>query len=107
MEGVIKSMKLIDVLIYVKLCVNRAYGHFSVPLNIFSTVITLAILLKLNNASMWISVFMGFLVFGLLLLIGIIDLKMGVYSRENSIQNIYNPELQIILQQQNKVYKKK
>jgi hypothetical protein len=90
-------MKLIDRLLYVKLYVNQAYGHMNVPLNIFNTTLTLAVLLKLGNVSMWYSVGIGLFAFLFMLVLGYFIVKTGVTAREQSINNQYNPELQALL----------
>jgi hypothetical protein len=87
----------VDSLLYCKLFVNQAYGTLSVPLNIFNTTLTLAVLLKLNNISMWIGLAVGITVLVCLLIFGYILVKYGIVAREQSIVNRYNPELQVLL----------
>lgn len=91
-------MSFVDSLIYLKLCVNRAYTHFSVPISIVNLVLLLSVWFKLNDMSMWTSVAFGIIVLIFFGVVGHYDLKMGIFKREQSLQNLHNPEIMRLLE---------
>lgn len=97
-----EEVNVIDFFLYVKLCVNRAYSHFSMPVSVLNTTMLIAVLLKLNNVSMWTSACIGFGAFCFFLLLGYFDVKYGLFAREQSISNRYNPEMQQLLSRREK-----
>ena len=89
---------MIDKLIYLKFCWNRAWGHINVPLSIIEKAMLLAVFLKVYGISSWVAVTVSAVLMSLLvLLVGHLDVKWGVASMETSILNRYNPELQNIM----------
>lgn len=89
--------RLVDWLIHVKFAINRAFSHVAIALTLFNTTATLAILLKLNDMSMWTSVVIGASSFIVLYVVGSLDMHFGVFSRERSKDNQFNPEIQKLI----------
>lgn len=89
---------IIERILYVKLCYDRAYDHINIPISIFDKLIMLSIFLKVFEIeNYWVLALVGLVGIASMILLGHIDLKLGILSKETSIRNRYNPEIQRLL----------
>jgi hypothetical protein len=89
---------MIEKILYLKFCWNRALSHLNIPLSVVSHIMTLAIFLKLFG--LYSNTIVLLCTIGLsssLLIVGHFDIKMGIAEKETSISNKYNPEIQRLL----------
>jgi len=89
---------LIDRLLYLKLCWNRANSHLALPLGIIDKMAIVTLLFKAFNINYWwiLGVFFAVLIL-VFFILGHYDVKFNILARENSLGNKYNPEIQRLL----------
>ena len=84
--------------LYFKLCWNRSYSHLSIPLQIVDKVMMIAIFLKVFNIVNYFAIGVIVSIYvAIMVVLGHFDLKHGIASKETSLRNKYNPEIQEIL----------
>ena len=81
----------------IKMYWNRANSHLAIPLSIIEKLVLVFAGLRLLNLPIKYSIFLT-IVFGTLLIFailfaGYLDVKFGLYSKENSLNNEQNKEL--------------
>lgn len=93
-----ETKKVIDKILYWKLCLARTNGHIGVPLAIAGHTIQILILLKLYEIANWMLVTtLFFAVLLSMIILGHVDIKKGIINAEMSLSNKYNPEIQRII----------
>ena len=90
-------MSLSDKLLKMKLYQMRAQSHTGYIITALSLAVTLATYLKVSNISAWYGVAIFLVIVLVNLLIGYLDVKHDVFSKEISLNNKYNPEMQELL----------
>ena len=68
-------------------------------MSVANSVMLLGLLLKNSDISIWYSVVVGSIFLFLSIVVGHYDLKKGIYEKENSLANKYNPEIVKLLNQ--------
>lgn len=86
---------MINLLLYLKLCLQRANSHISIPLGLLDKGLLLAVLFKVYGFNGWYVVASVVLIsFMFMVFFGHIDIRYGVMEKEVSLHNKYNPEIQ-------------
>lgn len=94
---------MIDRLLYLKLCFNRAASHIGVLLSIIEKVILLGIWIAVLDLPFgWLPYAFGAVLVIAMLWAGHLDLKHRIMDREVSLANRYNPEIQTLIRKYRK-----
>lgn len=97
-----KLERIISKYVYIKLCFQRSFSHLNVPFQVFNFLMLVSVWIKLyfdGKISYIVIPILGCVIIISLFVIGHIDLRMNVMSKELSLANKYNPEIQKILEQ--------
>ena len=90
-------MKLKVSYLKLKMYWNRANSHLAIPLSIVEKVILVFTGLRLLNyqvkTSIYLTILFGSLLIIAILFAGYLDVKFGLYLKENSLNNQQNKEL--------------
>lgn len=90
---------MIQKYLYLRLCINTAFGHLQVPLTVMDKVLTLGIFLKVFGLNVqWIMTTVGVVGVVLLIYFGHLMVRYKVVERDNSLSQTYNKEFQEILE---------
>jgi len=89
---------MIDSYIKYKIAWSRAYSHISPVLTIFNSLSMLILLMKSFGlfSPITLSLAVLLLVPGMVV-VGLFDMKAGIYDMEQSLMNTHNPELRRLL----------
>lgn len=93
-----RALNILDAYLYLKICWGQAWGHLSMPIILIDKILTAGIFLKVfgfNNY--WILLVAGIFIVIFMLFAGHIIVRKGILSRETSMGNYYNPEIQKLL----------
>ena len=94
----INKTKLIQEYLYTKLCYARSSGHIEPLLALVNRVMLLAIFLNVFELDNYYILGVVAVVYVyVVLMVGHYDIKKGVNSKEISLQNKYNPEIQKLI----------
>jgi hypothetical protein len=98
-------LKIYNMLVWfikIKMYWNRSMGHLGLPLAIFEKIALLALILKAFNIFNWAIVVISTIIFTLgCILLGWLDVQKGIYEKEISINNQFNPELMKLVRRKN------
>ena len=92
--------KTISLFLYLKYCANRAMSHLGAVKAIIEIGLLFAIWLKIQDYSLFTIVMLCGVT--LLIIVGHVDVNLGIAEKENSLSNKYNPEIQRILRKKYK-----
>lgn len=90
-------MSFTDFMMRMKLYQMRAQSHTGYVVTALSLAVAIATYMKVSNLSGWYSVGIFGGIVGANLLIGYLDVRYRLFSKEISLNNTHNPELQEIL----------
>jgi len=86
---------MLNELLKIKLYWNRANSHLSLPLGIFEKGALMVLLLKTFGVySHLLAITIILILITAFIIIGWADIRYGIFSKETSLYNQYNPEIQ-------------
>ena len=85
--------------VYVKLCFHRSYSHLNMPFQIVNVLVLVSIWLKMFaeiNSKTLIGI-IGAVLVVIVIIVGHIDLKLGILRREQELMATHHPQIQELL----------